>query len=337
MGLPARLAPELVKASPDALPLGEGLPLDRWVELGKQLCMMGHGVQWWIGDWWVFGDAAYGERAQAAASGIFGRAFQTLMNAGSVARSFAKTSRRQEVLSFSHHAVVTSLDPDVADALLDEAEDYDLTVRELRDRVHEVRHHDRSAEIERISLLSAVPLPIGRRFPVIYADPPWRYENSDPLRAAENHYPTMPLDKICALQLGEGLPVKAVAADTAVLYLWATPRMLPQALEVVEAWGFVYLIDMVWVKDRVGIGRHTLGQHEHLLIATRGNFPAPLNGTQSSSVIDAPRRAHSQKPEEAYEIIERLYPKMGKIELFARGPARPGWTVWGNQAKQSAA
>jgi N6-adenosine-specific RNA methylase IME4 len=336
MGLPARIADELAKATPVALPLGEGLPLDRWVELGKQLCLMDGGVRWWVGDWWAFGDVAYGVRAKAAASGIFGRAFQTLANAASTARKF-ETSRRREALSFEHHAVVAGLESWLADALLEEAEDYDLPASKLRDRVHEVRHHDRSVEIERISRLSGASLQTGRRFPVIYADPPWRYENGDPLRAAENHYPTMPLDKICALDLGEGRSVTDIIAYDAVLYLWATPRMLPQALEVVEAWGFEYLIDMVWVKDRVGIGRQTLGQHEHLLIATRGNFPAPLNGTQSSSVIFADRRAHSQKPEEAYEFIERLYPKMGKIELFARGPARPGWTVWGNQAKQSAA
>src|SRR5262249_23037626 len=101
------------------------------------------------------------------------------------------------------------------------------------------------------------------------------------------------------------------------------------------AWGFEYKTGAVWAKDVIGLGHFVRGQHEHLLIATRGDFPCPLPGNRPSSVIQAPRREHSRKPDEAYELIERMYPELPKIELFARN-SRRGWDAWGNQAPGSA-
>jgi len=115
------------------------------------------------------------------------------------------------------------------------------------------------------------------------------------------------------------------------LFLWSTNPHLPDALQVIEAWGFEYKTNIVWVKDKAGLGFIVRGQHEVLLIATRGDFPAPLPAVRPPSVITAPRREHSRKPDEAYEVIERMYPDLPKIELFARG-AREGWEAWGNQA-----
>jgi N6-adenosine-specific RNA methylase IME4 len=68
-----------------------------------------------------------------------------------------------------------------------------------------------------------------------------------------------------------------------------------------------------------------------LLIATRGEIPCPLPANRPPSVIEAPRREHSRKPDEVYQLIERMYPELPKIELFARN-AREGWARWGNQA-----
>jgi N6-adenosine-specific RNA methylase IME4 len=92
---------------------------------------------------------------------------------------------------------------------------------------------------------------------------------------------------------------------------------------------------MVWVKDRTGTGYRVLNQHEHLLIAARGELPCPPGSLRPPSVIYAPRREHSRKPDEAYEIIERMYPDLPKIELFAR-QARSGWAAWGNEAPPTA-
>jgi N6-adenosine-specific RNA methylase IME4 len=327
--LPARLASELAKASGVSLNLKDGLPLKRWGEIGQQLAAMGRGVQWWIGDWWAFGEHTYRERAEVVASGIFGRSFGGLMNLGSVSRAFAETSRRREVLSFNHHAEVAGLKcAKKQDYLLAKAEHEGWSSSDLRAQVAVLRHGERLEKLEEISMANG-PLPTGRRFPVILADPPWRYDFApafDNERAVERHYPTMALEDICAL------PVSEIAADDALLLLWATgPKLREAVMEVIPAWGFTYRTNFAWVKDKIGTGYWVRAQHELLLIATRGDFPAPLPGTQSPSVIYAPRGEHSAKPEAVYELVERAYPSLGKIELFAR-QKRDGWAAWGNQA-----
>jgi N6-adenosine-specific RNA methylase IME4 len=110
--------------------------------------------------------------------------------------------------------------------------------------------------------------------------------------------------------------------------------MLPQALEVMEAWGFKYVSGCVWVKDRVGTGYWFRNRHELLLVGRKGNIPAPAAGTQWSSVIEAPVGEHSEKPERVLEMIEAYYPTLPKIELNRRGPARAGWDAWGNEVDQ---
>lgn len=167
------------------------------------------------------------------------------------------------------------------------------------------------------------------RYPVIYADPPWRYENP-PIgatsRAIENHYPTMTLEEICAM------PVGKLAADDALLYLWATAPKLEECFEVIRAWGFEYRTHMVWDKEKIGMGYHARNQHELLLICKRGNIPPPAPGTQPSSVYREARGEHSAKPAFFAEMIEGAYPGLPKIELFCRDP-RPGWVAWGNQSE----
>ena len=164
---------------------------------------------------------------------------------------------------------------------------------------------------------------------MVYADPPWRYENP-PIgatnRSIENHYPTMGLEEICAL------PVRGSVTDDAVLFMWATVPKLDQCMNVIDAWGFLYRTGMVWVKDKIGMGYYVRNQHELLLIARRGKMPPPPIEARCSSVITAPRLAHSAKPPECYEIIERMYPDMPRVELFQREP-REGWDGWGNQAR----
>lgn len=163
------------------------------------------------------------------------------------------------------------------------------------------------------------------RFPIIYADPPWEYEHVETeSRAIENKYPTMSLDEIRAL------PVSDIATDDCVLFLWATSPKVAEAISVIEAWGFEYRTCMAWVKDKIGMGYFVRQQHEHLLIAKKGNPPMPEPSNRPPSVITAPRRKHSAKPAAFAEAIETMYPTLPKIELFARS-ARQGWAVWGNE------
>jgi N6-adenosine-specific RNA methylase IME4 len=172
-------------------------------------------------------------------------------------------------------------------------------------------------------------LPTGIRYPIIYADPPWRYENppiGSQSRAIENHYPTMGLEEICAL------PVAALAFDDALLFLWATAPKLYECMKVIDAWGFDYRTCLVWDKEKIGMGYYARNQHELLLIAKRGDIPPPAEGSQHSSVYREARGEHSAKPVFYYEMIEAAYPQLPKIELFSRSP-RFGWAAWGNQAE----
>lgn len=173
----------------------------------------------------------------------------------------------------------------------------------------------------------------GKSYGVIYADPEWRFEpysrETGMDRAADNHYPTSPTDVIASR------PVKSVAAADCVLFLWATRPMLPQAIHVIEAWGFTYKSCAIWGKQRTGEQRGPgyifSDEAELLLYATRGNVPAPAPGTQWPSLFIAPVGRHSEKPDRVYELIESYFPTLPKIELNAR-VRRPGWDVWGAEA-----
>jgi N6-adenosine-specific RNA methylase IME4 len=166
----------------------------------------------------------------------------------------------------------------------------------------------------------------AKLYSVLYADPPWRFKPySDATgmdRAADNHYPTMTIDKL--------FEMKVPAADDCVLFLWATVPMLPEALTLMQRWGFTYKSHFIWRKDKAGTGYWNRNQHELLLVGTRGNIPAPAPGDQYSSVIEALRDGHSSKPPAFAEMIDEMFPTSEGLELFARGP-RLGWDVWGNE------
>lgn len=173
-----------------------------------------------------------------------------------------------------------------------------------------------------------------KKYGVIVADPEWRFEpysrDTGMDRAPDNHYPTSDTLDIIAR------PVGAIAADDAVLWLWATAPMLQQALAVMKGWGFDYKSHIIWRKLRPGAARGAgywfTGEHELLLVGTRGSLPAPATAL-CGSVIDAPVGEHSAKPEEFLALIERAFPNLPKIELNRRGSPRPGWDAWGNEAE----
>ena len=190
-------------------------------------------------------------------------------------------------------------------------------------------------------------LPKGH-FKTIYADPPWRFKtwnNATAVQArgskstytsASVHYETMPLEEICAL------PVAELAAPDCVLFMWACWPLLPEALKLIDAWGFTYkTCGFDWVKahakqidlfrddvdGQMGMGYWTRANTEPCLLATRGK-PKRVSAAVRQAIIE-PRREHSRKPLRAVDRIERLVAGP-YLELFAR-QQRPGWTVWGNQ------
>ena len=166
----------------------------------------------------------------------------------------------------------------------------------------------------------AIPgLPPGG-FATVLVDPPW------PLQSGEKHYRTMSLARITAL------PVGALAARDAHLWLWTTNALLPKAYEVAEAWGFTVRSPLTWVKFRLGLGgRYQLrNATEQLLFCTRGK--ASLGSRSQPTWFNAPVQEHSRKPAEQFAIIERVSPGP-YLELFARRrpESNQPWAVWGDQ------
>ena len=199
--------------------------------------------------------------------------------------------------------------------------------KEIRAARTEERRNERLEKIVAISTGNAPVGSIAERYPVIYLDPPWRYEHAESeSRAIENQYPTMSLEEIKAMDMTK------VAFDDCVMFMWATSPKLAEAFEVLEAWGFSYRTCAVWDKQKIGMGYYFRQQHELLLIAVKGQPPTPAPADRPSSVFSYPRGNHSAKPHEVYEIIEAMYPTLPKIEMFCRTP-REGWGVWGNQSK----
>jgi N6-adenosine-specific RNA methylase IME4 len=237
-----------------------------------------------------------------------------------------QSSRWQRIAGLDPQAFESS----VAVARRKAASGLDTIHRELKqreDRAAYAARVERGGTVDDLRALAAS----GYRAGVIYADPAWSFEvysGEGKQRSAERHFDTMPADAIMAV------PVQALAAQNCALFLWTTWPTLPQALAVVESWGFTYkTAAFVWVKTwangslHTGLGYHTRANSEPVLLATRGS---PLRlAMDVRQVLMAPVGPHSAKPDEVACRIGRLYPGP-YLELFARHE-RPGWHTWGNE------
>ena len=172
-------------------------------------------------------------------------------------------------------------------------------------------------------------------YEIIYADPPWRYSAKKVQGAAENHYPTMSIDELCAL------PVAELAAKDSALFMWATFPQLPEALRLIRAWGFTYKsVAFVWLKKNkkadswfYGLGFWTRANAEICLLATKGH--PKRQAADIHQFIISPIEAHSKKPDETRDKIVALMGDRPRVELFAR-QTPPGWDVWGNEVEPTA-
>lgn len=175
---------------------------------------------------------------------------------------------------------------------------------------------------------------MAKKYFIIYADPPWRYNQKGVSGAAEKHYPTMSIEELCAL------PVAEISASDSVLFLWTTFPQLPSALQLIKAWGFSYkTVSFVWLKKNrksdswlCGMGFWTRGNAEICLLATKGH--PKRKAANVHQFIISPIREHSRKPDEAREKIVALMGDLPRIELFARQTS-PGWDVWGNEVEST--
>ena len=162
-----------------------------------------------------------------------------------------------------------------------------------------------------------------KKYQIIYADPPWKYDFSKTKnREIENHYETMSIEDI------ENMVVPA--DENCILYLWATAPKLLQALDVLQSWGFIYKTQSIWDKQKIGMGYWWRGQHEILLVGVKGKMSPPPQKHRESSVYNEPRSKHSKKPNYYKDFLSKAFPELSKIELFAREKTE-GWDSWGNE------
>lgn len=219
---------------------------------------------------------------------------------------------------------------DLADKLVAERPDIAEQVKQGKKTLTQVGREMKKEQVA----AKVKELPEGK-YRVIYADPPWSYNDTREglgasegqkvdraTTAAKNHYPTMTMAELAALD------VKSLAADDAVLFMWATFPLLPEQLEVMKAWGFKYKTGFVWDKVRGSFGHYHTAEAELILIGTKGSC-TPDAEKRERQIHQFPRSEHSRKPEEFRALIDRLYVHGPRIELFRRGVEPAGWHIWG--------
>jgi N6-adenosine-specific RNA methylase IME4 len=215
---------------------------------------------------------------------------------------------------------------DLVEQIKQEArESDDLATRTAVLQAVKIREIEQRREDIRATLEKQEFKPGEKKYRIIYADPPWKYGNAMPEYVTEpqDYYLLMDTADICAM------PIKDITEENAVLFMWTTSPHLPEALEVVKAWGFVYKTTFVWDKIKHNMGHYNSVRHEFLLVCTRGACTPDVKKL-FDSVVSIERTEHSKKPEYFREIIETIYTYGNRIELFAR-QAPAGWDVFGNQ------
>lgn len=175
---------------------------------------------------------------------------------------------------------------------------------------------------------------INKKYQIILADPPWSYQNGGvPQGGVNAQYSTMKLEDI------KKLPVDEISEDTSVLLLWATFPQLPEALEVMKAWGFQYkTLGFSWLKTNkdgtpfFGIGYYAKSNQEVCLLGVKGKAHSLVKSNSVSSFVSTGRTKHSEKPDIFRKKIVELFGDIPRIELFSRQKTK-GWDVWGNEVK----
>lgn len=172
----------------------------------------------------------------------------------------------------------------------------------------------------------------GKKYRIIYADPPWDYgahAQPDYHTEQRDHYAVMTIEQICAE------PVREWIEDDAILFLWVTSPILEKSFQVVRAWGFEYKATFIWDKIKHNMGHYNSVRHEILLICTKGACQ-PDKKELFDSVQSIERSKHSAKPPEFFDIIETLYTHGRRLEMYGRRK-RDGWDAYGHVAELEAA
>lgn len=200
------------------------------------------------------------------------------------------------------------------------------TITEVKkeEKIEQKRQERDVKNAEIMKIIESGALEHVSEFEIVLADPPWRYDFSETeCREIENNYPTATIEDICS-------HAPKTTPDS-ILFLWATAPKLREAMQVVDAWGFTYRTHAVWDKCKIGMGYWFRGQHELLIVATKGKASPPIAENRVSSIFKESRTEHSKKPNCVYEWIESAFVSYKKLEMYARSN-RPGWKSWGAEA-----
>jgi N6-adenosine-specific RNA methylase IME4 len=173
------------------------------------------------------------------------------------------------------------------------------------------------------------------KYSILYADPPWDYNgkvqhtDEKEVVSAKDHYPCMKLEDLKKME------VQKVCEPDCLLFLWSSSPHLPQAIELMEAWGFEYkTIAFIWDKQKTNPGYYTLSQCEIVLVGKRGRIPKERGARNVKQFFSEMRTEHSKKPDEIRRRISLMFPTHKKLELFARQKTE-GWSVYGNEVEGS--
>jgi N6-adenosine-specific RNA methylase IME4 len=177
-------------------------------------------------------------------------------------------------------------------------------------------------------------------YSLLLCDPPWHTRLRSPAGMSRSpdvkHYPTMTLDALVAMA-----PLIPAAKDS-LMFMWTTSTHLAESMRLLEAWGFEYIGFEVWDKQIIGKGNRNRLQAELVLIGKKDNgLPAPIPSRREPNFFSIRRSTkpgeHSVKPREYVERLDRLYPGVPRVEMFAREHPGKGWDTWGNEAADLAA
>lgn len=170
--------------------------------------------------------------------------------------------------------------------------------------------------------LSEPLLPIKDKYQCIVIDPPWNYgtKYDNQTRRVASPYPEISTEELKKFKLPSD--------DNCILWLWTTHKFLPDAFELIKIWNFEYKLTFVWDKQKMGMGAWLRCQAEFCLLGIKGN--PKWNLTNERDILSVARREHSRKPNEFYELVNKLCPTKYKIDIFSR-EKREEWSQYGNE------
>ncbi len=206
---------------------------------------------------------------------------------------------------------------------------------------YSIYNEDVRKRTQQNSLPSLYPKLPNKTFDIIYADPPWHYNgklqfdksstSNERIDLSKNIFISSATFKYPTLRTSElmAIPVHEISKDDCLLFLWTTNPHLAQAIALGQAWGFEYkTVAFVWDKMIHNPGKYTLSNCELCLVFKRGRIPTPRGARNIQQLVRSPRKAHSEKPVEVMQAIEKMFPTQERIELFARRKTN-NWSAWG--------